>query len=57
MEVTTVGLLGVGLLIVLLAMGVPIAFAMAAVGLGGIWILEGPSAAMAQKRGHIITTR
>ena len=28
-------------------MGVPIAFAMAAVGLGGIWILEGPSAAMA----------
>jgi len=46
-EVTTIGLLGVGFLILLLAMGVPIAFAMAAVGLGGIWILEGPSAAMA----------
>ena len=42
-----VGLLGVGALLALLALGVPIAFAMAAVGAGGLWILEGASAAMA----------
>ncbi len=47
MEVTAVGLLGLGALLVLLAIGVPIAFAMAAVGVAGIWVLEGASAAMA----------
>jgi C4-dicarboxylate transporter DctM subunit len=44
---TGVGLISLGLLLVLLALGVPIAFAMAGVGVAGIWILEGASAAMA----------
>jgi len=44
---TAVGLLSLGLLLVLLALGVPIALAMAGVGMAGIWVLEGASAAMA----------
>jgi len=45
--VTGAGLVGVGALLLLLAAGVPIAFAMAVVGAGGLWLLEGPSVAMA----------
>ncbi len=47
MALTAVGLLSLGLLLVLLALGVPIALAMAGVGMAGIWVLEGASAAMA----------
>ncbi|MFV1988771.1 MAG: TRAP transporter large permease [Gemmatimonadota bacterium] len=47
MALTTVGLLSLGFLLVLLALGVPIALAMAGVGAAGIWVLEGASAAMA----------
>ncbi len=42
-DVTLVGLLGVGLLLTLLAIGVPIAFAMAFTGALGLWMLEGAS--------------
>ena len=45
---TTVGILAVLLLLFLLLLGVPIAFAMGAAGLMGILVLEGPAAAMAQ---------
>ncbi len=47
MDVTLVGLLGVGLLLTLLAIGVPIAFAMAFTGALGLWVLEGASSTMA----------
>ena len=47
MDVTLVGLLGVGLLLTLLAIGVPIAFAMAFTGALGLWMLEGASSTMA----------
>lgn len=46
MDLSLVGLFGLGILLLLLAAGVPIAFAMAAVGLGGLWVLEGHSSAM-----------
>jgi len=45
---TTVGVLAIILLLCLLLLGVPIAFAMGAAGLLGILVLEGPAAAMAQ---------
>ncbi len=45
---TTVGVLAILLLLFLLLLGVPIAFAMGAAGLIGILVLEGPAAAMAQ---------
>ncbi len=45
---TTVGVLAIILLLFLLLLGVPIAFAMGAAGLLGILVLEGPAAAMAQ---------
>jgi tripartite ATP-independent transporter DctM subunit len=44
---TAVGIISVGALLLLLAIGVPIALAMAVVGVSGLWILEGASAAMA----------
>ncbi|MDH3733264.1 MAG: TRAP transporter large permease, partial [Gemmatimonadota bacterium] len=47
MALTAVGLIAIGALLLLLAIGVPIALAMAAVGVAGIWVLEGASAAMA----------
>ena len=47
MALTAIGLISVGVLLVLLAVGVPIAIAMAVVGVGGLWILEGASVAMA----------
>ena len=45
---TIVGVLAILLLLSLLLLGVPIAFAMGASGLLGILVLEGPAAAMAQ---------
>ena len=45
---TIVGVLAILLLLCLLLLGVPIAFAMGASGLVGILVLEGPAAAMAQ---------
>jgi len=42
------GVAGVGVLLGLLAIGVPIAFAMTFTGIVGLWIVEGPSATMAQ---------
>ena len=45
---TTIGVLAILLLLFLLLLGVPIAFAMGAAGLLGILVLEGPAAAMAQ---------
>ena len=47
MDLTLAGVAGVVLLLALLALGVPIAFAMATTGIAGLWILEGPSATMA----------
>ncbi|MEE8134821.1 MAG: TRAP transporter large permease [Gemmatimonadales bacterium] len=47
MDVTLIGIAGVVLLLALLTVGVPIAFAMAATGIIGLWILEGPSPTMA----------
>ncbi|MFW6206598.1 MAG: TRAP transporter large permease [Gemmatimonadota bacterium] len=41
------GILGVAALFILLMVGVPIAFAMAIVGVAGIWILEGAGPALA----------
>ena len=38
-----IGILGVVLLLALLAVGVPIAFAMAFTGVLGLWIVEGPA--------------
>ena len=48
MMLTTIGVLAIILLLFLLLLGVPIAFAMGAAGLLGILVLEGPAAAMAQ---------
>jgi tripartite ATP-independent transporter DctM subunit len=42
-----VGVLGMVAMLVLLVLGVPIAFAMALVGAVGLWVLEGPGPAMA----------
>jgi C4-dicarboxylate transporter DctM subunit len=42
-----VGGVALAVMFVLLMLGVPIAFAMAAVGAAGLWILEGPSSALA----------
>jgi C4-dicarboxylate transporter DctM subunit len=42
------GVGGVAMLLGLLAIGVPIAFAMAFTGLVGLWLIEGPTATMAQ---------
>ncbi len=47
MSVTLVGLIGVAAMVVLLVLGVPIAFAMAVTGAVGLWILEGPGPALA----------
>lgn len=47
MDVTIVGLLGLGLLLALLIAGVPIALAMAVAGVVGLWVLEGASATIA----------
>ena len=41
------GLIGLGAMVVLLILGVPIAFAMALTGAVGLWILEGPGPALA----------
>ena len=47
MSLTFVGLVGIVGMFTLLILGVPIALAMAATGVVGLWILEGPSSAMA----------
>jgi len=47
MDLILVGVAGVALLLVLLFIGVPIAFAMAFTGVAGLWIVEGPVPAMA----------
>ena len=48
MSLEWVGGIALAVMFVLLMLGVPIAFAMAAVGAVGIWILEGPGPALAQ---------
>lgn len=48
MSLELVGGLGLAVMFVLLVLGVPIAFAMAFVGIVGLWILEGPGPALAQ---------
>ena len=47
MDLILIGILGVIFLLVLLAFGVPIAFAMAFTGVVGLWVVEGPSPTMA----------
>lgn len=47
MDLILIGVAGVALLLVLLFIGVPIAFAMAFTGVVGLWIVEGPAATMA----------
>ena len=47
MSLTLVGLVGIAGMFILLILGVPIALAMAVTGAVGLWILEGPSSAMA----------
>ena len=47
MDLILIGILGVVFLLVLLAFGVPIAFAMAFTGVVGLWVVEGPSPTMA----------
>ena len=47
MDLILVGIVGVVLLLALLAVGVPIAFAMAFTGVLGLWIVEGPAPTMA----------
>ena len=47
MSLEMVGGVALAVMFVLLMLGVPIAFAMAAVGAVGLWILEGPSSALA----------
>ncbi len=47
MSLTLVGLIGIGAMVMLLILGVPIAFAMALTGAVGVWILEGPGPALA----------
>ena len=47
MSVTLIGLIGVAAMVLLLVVGVPIAFAMAVTGAVGLWILEGPGPALA----------
>ena len=47
MSLTLVGLVGIAGMFTLLLLGVPIALAMAVTGAVGLWILEGPSSAMA----------
>lgn len=46
MSIFTIGLIGVGVLLVLLSLRVPVAFAMFGVGFVGITVLTGPKAAM-----------
>jgi len=46
MDSLTIGFMGVGLVLVLLAIRVPIAVSLATVSIGGIWILRGPNAAL-----------
>ncbi len=48
MDLIVYGFAGVVVLLALLALGVPIAFAMAFTGIAGLWIVEGPMPAMAQ---------
>ena len=47
MDLIFVGVAGVVFLLVLLAFGVPIAFAMAFTGVAGLWVIEGPAPTMA----------
>ena len=47
MSLTLAGLVGIVAMVVLLVLGVPIAFAMAVTGAVGLWLLEGPGPAMA----------
>ncbi|HCQ99973.1 MAG TPA: C4-dicarboxylate ABC transporter permease [Acidobacteria bacterium] len=47
MSLTVVGLIGIGAMLVLLILGVPIAVAMAVTGVTGLWLLEGPGPALA----------
>ena len=47
MDLIVIGILGVFLLLMLIAFGVPIAFAMAFTGVLGLWVVEGPSSTMA----------
>ena len=47
MDLTLIGVAGVGLLLALLVVGVPIGFAMAFTGILGLWIVEGAGPAMA----------
>lgn len=48
MDLIVYGFAGVVVLLAMLALGVPIAFAMAFTGIAGLWIVEGPMPAMAQ---------
>ncbi|HSG65037.1 MAG TPA: TRAP transporter large permease, partial [Gammaproteobacteria bacterium] len=48
MDLIIYGFAGVAVLLGLLAIGVPIAFAMAFTGLVGLWIVDGPASTMAQ---------
>ncbi len=48
MDLIGFGILGAVVLLVLLALGAPIAFAMSFTGLAGLWLVEGPGPAMAQ---------
>ena len=47
MDLILVGIAGVAFLLLLLFIGVPIAFAMAFTGIAGLWIVEGPGPTMA----------
>ena len=48
MDPTTLAIAGIVVMLALIAMGVPIAFAMAVVGAGGYWILVGYKPALTQ---------
>jgi C4-dicarboxylate transporter DctM subunit len=47
MDLIAIGSLGIVLLLALLALGVPVAFAMAFTGVAGLWVVEGPAPTMA----------
>ena len=60
MSETQIGFAGLAVLFVLLAMRIPVAFAMFAVGFAGIWLLNGLSAAtslLASKRSRWLHRR
>jgi tripartite ATP-independent transporter DctM subunit len=51
MSAVTIGYLSAGLLLVSLALGIPVAVAMAAIGIGGMWLGVGPALTFAQLQG------